>query len=321
MSLKKRENELKAYLARMLKAKGEVGLCGEKRITMGQSRAMYILDVAYEGEEGPVERKVVARIEQWGHLGSDSRNEVATMRALHKVDFPVAKILSYETTDDVLGQPFFTMDFVPGSSVFSEEVVDEYLQLLHKLHRVDYKTPDFEHLERPESLAAPARRAVDHLYSVYCAHVVGEPSPLVAECVQWLRNNAVPAEEITLVHGDPGPGNYMHHNGRIAILNDWEFTALGDPYDDWAYVIWMRGAPYLPEEDWIARIERTIGKPLDRSRLHFWKAVNILKGVCLDQTSHKLYVDGVNPAPNLLAIATAVHLDVVKKLCATVLEG
>lgn len=321
MSLRNREQELKAYLAKVLNAKGEVTIDAEKRITMGQSRAMYILDLSYEGDAGPVQRKVVARIEQWGHLGSDSRNEVATMRGLHAVGFPVAKVLSYETTNDVLGQPFFLMDFVEGSSVFSEDCADEYVSLLHKLHCIDYKSQHFAHLKRPTSLSAPSIDRLEHLYGVYRAHIVGEPSPLVEECVQWLRNNRVEAEEITLVHGDPGPGNYMHKNGRITLLNDWEFTTIGDPYDDWAYVIWMRGAPYLPEADWIARIERVFGKPLDRKRLHYWKAVNILKGVCLDQTSHKLYANRVNCAPNLLAIATAVHLDVLKKLCETVLEA
>lgn len=321
MSLKSKQEALGAYLAKLFGARSGVEFRGEKRITMGQSRAMYILDLAYEGEAGPVARKVVIRIEQWGHLGSDSRNEVATMRALHAVGFPVAKVLAYETSEELLGQPFFLMDFVEGSSVFANDTsVDDYIRRLHALHGIDHARKEFAYLERPESLQDIARNQVERWYRIYRDHVVGEPSPLVAECVQWLRNHAPASDELTLVHGDPGPGNYMHQDGTITALVDWEFTSLGDPYDDWAYVIWMRGAPYLPEAEWIARIERIIGRQLDRERLEYWKAVNILKGVCLDQTSHKLYANRVCCAPNMLAIATAVHLDVLKVLCQCTVE-
>jgi aminoglycoside phosphotransferase (APT) family kinase protein len=342
MSLKNKQKELGAYLAKLFGAKGDVEFRGEKRITMGQSRAMYILDLAYQAGPGHVEanaeaqsvgidhayphgemveRRVVIRIEQWGHLGSDSRNEVATMRALYSVGFPVARVLAYETSEELLGQPFFLMDFVKGTSVFvNDGSVDDYIRRLHEFHRIDHGGKAFDYLERPKSLDDIARNQVERWYKVYREHIVGEPSPLVAECVQWLRNRAPRSDEITLVHGDPGPGNYMHQDGKITALVDWEFTSLGDPYDDWSYVIWMRGAPYLPEEEWISRIERITGRKLDRERLQYWKAVNILKGVCLDQTSHKLYASQVSSAPNMLAIATAVHLDVLKVLCQCTVE-
>ena len=313
------EKTFKPYLAKVLEAKGEVEIRGEKRLAMGQSRAMFILDLAYTGPKGPTERRIIARVEQYGHLGADSRNEVATMRGLHAVGYPVANVFAYETSNDILGQPFFLMDFVQGSSVFSPEVADEYLRMLRKLHQVDWKSKYFDHLQRPASLKDPGRIVVERLYDVYRKHLVGEPSPLIEECVQWLRNNAPAADEITLVHGDPGPGNFLTHDGKITLMVDWEFTALGDPYEDWAYVVWMRGAPFLPEADWIARIERVLGHKLDAERMRWWKAANILKGVCLDTTSLKLYADKVNPAKNLLAIGTCWHLDVLQKLCAEIL--
>jgi len=144
---------------------------------------------------------------------------------------------------------------------------------------------------------------------------VGEPSPLVEEATQWLRNNAPENDRVTLVHGDPGPGNYLYHDGHITAVVDWEFIHLGDPYDDWAYLIAMRGVAYLQEDDWIARIEKITGSEIDRPRLEYWKAVNFLMGVGIDQTSHRIYADHKNPAPNLLAIATGVHLSALRRLC------
>jgi aminoglycoside phosphotransferase (APT) family kinase protein len=318
VSLKNWGKTFEPYLAGVLEAKGEVEIRREKRLAMGQSRAMYILDLAYTGPQGPTERRIIARIEQWGHLGADSRNEVSTMRALRAVGFPVANVIAYETSHEILGQPFFLMDFVQGSSVFRPETADDYIRLLHRLHQIDWDSKHFEHLERPASMNAPAWNVVEHLYDVYRTHLLGEPSPLIEECVQWLRNHAPETEQITLVHGDPGPGNYLTQDGKITILVDWEFTALGDPYEDWAYLVWMRGAPFLPEDDWLARIERVLGKKLDRQRMKWWKATNILKGVCVDTTSLKLYADKVNPAANLLAIGTCWHLDVLRRLCAEI---
>ena len=104
------------------------------RISMGQSRAMYIADLECE-KSG--RRKVVVRVEQWGLLGSDSHDEVRVMRSLHAVGYPVAKVLSYEPSSDILGQPFFVMDFVEGTSVFTRESLDPYVDALARLHSLD----------------------------------------------------------------------------------------------------------------------------------------------------------------------------------------
>ena len=89
---------------------GPVNIIGVDRIAMGQSRAMYRVDIEH-GVDGPkLTKRVVVRVEQWGLLGTDSKDEVATMRTLNKAGFPVAKILDYYTESDILGQPFFVME-------------------------------------------------------------------------------------------------------------------------------------------------------------------------------------------------------------------
>jgi aminoglycoside phosphotransferase (APT) family kinase protein len=313
-----RHKRLSGYLVEPLQATGGVSITAEHRIAMGQSRAMYILDLEYSDVSGPRTRRVVARVEQHGHLGSDSRDEVAGMRALHASGFPVANVIAYEESDALLGQPFFVMDFVEGVSTWSEDTADEYVLRLHELHSLPIDDIDF--LEPVSDGKGAALQEVERWYNTYHTHIVDEPSPLLEEAAQYLRNRAPDNDRVTLVHGDPGPGNYLHHEGRITALVDWEFIHLGDPYDDWAYLIWMRGAHALTEDQWIEKIEAIAGYRLDLERLHYWKAVNFLMGVCIDQTSHRIYVDGSNPAPNLLAIATGVHLSALKRLCDTVFD-
>ncbi|NIW85760.1 MAG: hypothetical protein GWN09_04025, partial [Gammaproteobacteria bacterium] len=46
----------------------------------------------------------------------------------------------------------------------------------------------------------------------------------------------------------------------------------------------------------------------------YWQALNFFKAVCIDYTALRLYVEGINPAPNMLAIGTSVHMAALKRL-------
>jgi len=283
---------------------------------MGQSRAMYIVEL---DAEGAGRRKVVVRVEQWGLLGTDSRDEVRVMRALRDAGYPVAEILSYEPGDAVLGQPFFVMDVVEGTSAYTRESLDPYVTALERLHRMDPRETKLDFLEEPRGPRDPALLQVERWYGIYRSGLVGEPSPLVEEAAQWLRNRAPSSERVTIVHGDPGPGNYLHVDGELRAVVDWEFTHMGDPEEDWAYLISMRGMGAMDEAAWIDYLAAHVGVKLDRERLHYWKALNFFKGACIDQTALRIYVDGHNRAPNLLAIGTAVHLSALQRLADAVL--
>ena len=45
----------------------------------------------------------------------------------------------------------------------------------------------------------------------------------------------------------------------------------------------MRGMGVMDEEAWIDYLDSEVGVKLDRDRLHYWKALNFFKGVCIDQ--------------------------------------
>ena len=294
---------------------GPVNIVGVDRIAMGQSRAMYRVDIEHGVDGTKLTKRVVVRAEQWGLLGTDSKDEVATMRALNKAGFPVAKILDYYTQSDILGQPFFVMEYVDASGISTPEGLDDYVPILHRLHQLDWHECEMDsYLQVPEGSRGAALQTVERWYQIYKGGLVGEPSPLLEAATEWLRRNAPETEKLTVVHGDPGPGNYMEKDGKVAALVDFEFTSIGDPVDDWAYLISMRGSASMSEDEWVAYIDDKVGVKLDRDRLNFWKAVNFLKGACIDQTAMKIYMDQSNPAPNMLMIGTGVHLGALKRL-------
>ncbi|MCP5040967.1 MAG: phosphotransferase family protein [bacterium] len=304
---------LEAYLSDVLNDPCKV--VHSSRMSMGQSRAMYICDLECKAAGG---RKVVVRVEQWGLLGSDSRDEVQVMRALHRAGLPVADILAYEPTSQVLGQPFFVMDFVDGTSVFTRESLDPYVKAIASLHELDLAGLGIDFYEHPSGPRDSALMQIERWYDVYRKNLAGESSPLIEEAAQWLRNNAPETARPVLVHGDPGPGNYLHEAGELRALVDWEFTHIGDPDEDWAYLIAMRGMGVMDVDSWVAYLAETVGVTFEPDRLDYWIAVNMFKGACIDQTALGIYVRRECLAPNLLAIGTCVHLSALKRLVDTV---
>jgi aminoglycoside phosphotransferase (APT) family kinase protein len=317
MVIEEQREALEAYLEKGLHLPGPCRIVDAARMAMGQSRAMYRLDIETPTTEDAAKTRrqsVVLRVEQWGLLGTDGRDEVRVMQALHAAGYPVAKVLLDEGSDELLGQPFFVMEFDEGSSVFVRKSLDEYVRALERLHRMDPAETGVDFLPTPEGPRDAALSQVERWYEVYRWGLVGEPSPLVEEAAQWLRNHAPESDRIGIVHGDPGPGNYMHRDGALSCIVDWEFTHIGDPEEDWAYLISMRGMGVMNEDEWVRYLRELIGLELDRKRLRYWQAFNYFKGVCIDQTALKIYMDGKNHAPNMLAIGTVVHLSALKQL-------
>ena len=76
------------------------------------------------------------------------------------------------------------------------------------------------YLQVPEGSRGAALQTVERWYQIYKGGLVGEPSPLLEAATEWLRRNAPETEKLTVVHGDPGPGNYMEKDGKVAALVD-----------------------------------------------------------------------------------------------------
>jgi aminoglycoside phosphotransferase (APT) family kinase protein len=108
-------------------------------------------------------------------------------------------------------------------------------------------------------------------------------SSSVLEDAFSLARSAVPADPSppVLVHGDLGPGNLLHEEGRITGLVDWELWHLGDPMDDLAS-LWFRKCVLRRDDDltdWYHAYARASGRPLDEGRLRYYRMVTMLRVV------------------------------------------
>ena len=281
-----------------------------ERIGTGHSRAMYVATAA----DG---RRVVVRMEQGGVFGTSGREESRVMRSLHAAGFPVAPILAEEPSGAVTGHPFFVMAFIEGAEPATDErAVDErtaaaFVAELHRLHQLDGRQFGFDLLPGDPGEATPLQ--IERWRDVYRS-ASGEPIPLLEEAAAWLLHHAPPIAELAVVHGDAGPGNFVHRDGRIVAVTDWEFAHLGDPAEDWAFCLTMRGSRTMPRDAWLRLFSEHAGVSLDDQRWRYWEAFNLFKGACANRTCLRLFESGRNPAPNMAIIGTALHHVFLRRL-------
>ena len=194
-----------------------------RRITVGHSRAMYHVECS----DGA---RYVLRMEQGGVFGTSSIEEFGVMRWLHVAGVPVANVRWFEATGATLGQPFFIMDFIPGAEGADERSVDEatarsFVRVLLDLHHRPFDASTGPFAAIPASPDDATRGQIERWGASYrSASTV--PIPLLEEAAAWLHRNAPPLARMTVVHGDAGPGNFVHGDGAVVAITDWEFAHL-----------------------------------------------------------------------------------------------
>ncbi len=311
---------LRRYFTARLGADEEVTLEGPQRIAIGHSRAMLGVDVAARIEGRPVRREYVLRVEQGGVFGTDSLHEVRLMRALRNAGLPVAPVRWYERDVSVIGAPFFVMDRISGKGENPElGSIRECVQLLKRQHDLDCHGTGLGFLDVPSTPRAATLAQIDRWDRLYRESRF-LPVPLLDEAAAWLRRRAPVPDRVVLVHGDPGPGNFMHERDRVTAITDWEFAHLGDPDEDWVYMATNRGQS-MPKEEWQALFEKEAGVVVSDEAWRFWDAFNQFKGACANLTALRLFADGVNQAPNMAAVGTSIHLILLSRLAELIGRG
>ncbi len=278
---------------------------GSRRLTVGHSRGMYEVDTSAG--------RFVVRIEQGGVFGTSSAAEFGLMQSLHAAGFPVANVRWFEPTGDVLGQPFFVMDFIEADCHDDERSMDEttaaaFVRTLAGLHALDATA----HLPAVDTEQA-THIQIEHWRNV--GKSAGGPRvPLLDAAEMWLHQNARLPRRVSLVHGDPGPGNVLSANGEVLALTDWEFAHIGDPAEDWSFCVSMRGARTMPREAWTGLFEREAGVRMTPAQWDYWEAFNLYKGACANRTCLGLFESGANRSPNMAIIGTALHHAFLRRL-------
>jgi aminoglycoside phosphotransferase (APT) family kinase protein len=190
-------------------------------------------------------RPLVLRRPPLGHVlptAHDMSREFRVISALADTDVPVAGAVAYCADGDVIGAPFYLMDYVPGrvlrTSVDTETLTpgqnaglsEGLADMLAAIHGVDTAAVGLADLGKG---AGYLSRQLDRWQRQWQLSKTREV-PGYDELVGSLAGQLPGEGEVTLVHGDFRIDNVLVDVDTTTILAvvDWEMATLGDPLAD-----------------------------------------------------------------------------------------
>lgn len=146
--------------------------------------------------------------------------------------------------ENVLGVPFYVMDFLDGYVVTDElpdgsdsrRLGEDLVDALVEIHAADVTTPELAVFARPGSYNERQVKRFAQLWEINKTREL----PTVEAVGRWLADNTPEQLPATVVHGDYRLGNMMVSSddpSRIAAVLDWEMGAIGDPRADVGYLL------------------------------------------------------------------------------------
>ncbi len=170
--------------------------------------------------------------------------EYRVISALAATDVPVAHAIALCIDDDVIGTPFYLMEWVEGrifwdaalpglSPADRAAIYDAMNDAIACLHRVDYAALGLTDFGRPGHYI---RRQIERWTKQYRASEI-EPIEAMDRLIDWLPAHAPDDSGTSVVHGDYRIDNLIFHptEPKVRAVLDWELSTLGDPIGDFAY--------------------------------------------------------------------------------------
>lgn len=171
--------------------------------------------------------------------------EYRVISALQGATVPVPRSFLLCEAEDVIGTPFYLMDYVEGR-IFDlphmpgcspQERYGCYramISTMAALHNVDWEAAGLADFGRPGNYIV---RQLGRWSKQYRDSAGSDADPLVEDIIAWLEKNLPADAQTTLAHGDFRLGNLVFdpHEPVVRAVLDWELSTLGDPLGDLAY--------------------------------------------------------------------------------------
>jgi aminoglycoside phosphotransferase (APT) family kinase protein len=213
-------------------------LRGVQLISGGRSNLTYRLDL--DGGQIVLRRPPLGHVLPTAH---DMSREYRVLTALNGTDVPVPRTLASCQDPDVVGAPFYLMQYVDGlvlrtiqdGELLTErqasELSDLLAVMLATIHGVDTAAVGLDSFGRPEGYLARQLSRWQRQWELSNDREMPGYEDLVARLTAGLPDSA----EGTLVHGDFRLDNTLVRlttPAAIAAVVDWEMSTLGDPLAD-----------------------------------------------------------------------------------------
>jgi len=245
---------LTAWFTTQLSGEAEqVQIQGLDRVALGHSAETMLLTLTWREQGRAQARDLVVRVRppEPGLLEPyDLQRQFAILRALEATAVRSPRVFWHDDSGDVLGREFYVMERLPGT-VYEQNLPDDLAQAPERLARMSRSLVEqiaTIHLVDPVDAGLTFLGDGRDFLDRELTHWVGEMHrvqrgtlPALERLVAELyRQRPAPSPRITLVHGDPKPGNFAFVDDEVNAVFDWELTTLGDPLADigWAEVNW-----------------------------------------------------------------------------------
>lgn len=226
-------------------------------------RPAWYLDVERDGETVPLyfrgDRGAL------DHGVYPLEHEMKVLQLLERHELPVPHV--YGFCPEPRG---IVMQRCPGRSNLataeSEEervsVLDHYVELIARMHRIDLAEAEAIGLERPKTPEHLGFGDLDHWERAY-RREKRRPDPMIEFTLGWLRRN-VPRHRSRAALIQCDAGQFLFDRGRITALHDFELAYLGDPMAEFAGLRNRTLSEPLGDlERAIRRYEELVGEPAD----------------------------------------------------------
>ncbi|MGH3067427.1 MAG: phosphotransferase family protein [Streptosporangiaceae bacterium] len=248
-------------LGRWLQENGIMATGAPPRLRLiagGRSNLTYLL------EPGGEARPLVLRRPPLGHVlptAHDMSREYRVLSALAGTEVPVPVPVALYPDSDVIGAPFYLMQYVPGlvlrsagdgellTPVQARQLSEDFTDMLAAIHGVDLAATGLSSFGRPQGYMERQLARWQRQWELSASREVPGYTELTERLAAGLPGRALPTPEGTLVHGDYrldntlvalGPDSRVPDSrdpggtarpGITAVL-DWEMSTLGDPLAD-----------------------------------------------------------------------------------------
>jgi aminoglycoside phosphotransferase (APT) family kinase protein len=250
----------------------------------------------------------------------DMSREYRVISALAGTKVPVPKTYAICNDPDIIGAPFYVMEYVRGlvpvdpvavESTYSDAqrrmMGEELIDTLAELHSVDPASVGLGDFGKPQGyIERQLRRFTEQFERVKTRDL-----PELQELARRLAASLPPESGAAIVHGDYRLDNsIVSDDGYIAAVLDWEMSTLGDPLADLGIlrmywrdrdgdnrlvaavgnqgVITLPGFPTWQEA--AARYEKKTGR--DLSRLDFYIVLAHFKLAVILENMHARFMAG-----------------------------
>jgi aminoglycoside phosphotransferase (APT) family kinase protein len=264
-------------------AKPEIAVTVPERV--GFSHETLLLRLTRHCSGGPHRQQLVVRIapDRYRVMPAERLGEeYRVLQALTATDVPVPRVYAYESNPELLGAPFYVMEYVDGwtppdlpsyhregpvaalDEPARESLWWQGVDVLHRIHRLSPDAHGLGFLAQSPTGPSGLTGQLD-FYERHLDHFGCSGSVVALDALQALRDAQPPEPENPgLVWGDARLGNILFRGVRPAAVVDWEMAFLGPGEADLGWYLYLdrhlsegvgaRRLPGLPNRS--ATIER-----------------------------------------------------------------